>query len=157
MSTSAEPVDTLLSELLAATHDIIRRHKVTYAEYDVLKSWLIQATRPAVTPWPRTTCEPNSAGSARRRSSSAVHDVAPLSHAMELAAGVPCATLTVIDAGHLAVEQPQAVREALLAHLGAVAHQRAPMAALSGAVQRGLHGMGDLVRCALSSSDPGER
>ncbi|MEU1520126.1 catechol 1,2-dioxygenase [Streptomyces sp. NPDC005811] len=35
-------VDTLVSELLAAAHDIIRRHKVTYAEYDVLKSWLIQ-------------------------------------------------------------------------------------------------------------------
>ncbi|MDX3228328.1 catechol 1,2-dioxygenase [Streptomyces sp. ME19-01-6] len=35
-------VDTLVSELLAATHDIIRRHKVSYAEYDVLKSWLIQ-------------------------------------------------------------------------------------------------------------------
>lgn len=35
-------VDTLVSELLAATHDIIRRHKLTYAEYDVLKSWLIQ-------------------------------------------------------------------------------------------------------------------
>ncbi|MDI3403395.1 catechol 1,2-dioxygenase [Streptomyces cavernicola] len=35
-------VDTLVSELLAAAHDIIRRHKVTYAEYDALKSWLIQ-------------------------------------------------------------------------------------------------------------------
>ncbi|MCX4703818.1 catechol 1,2-dioxygenase [Streptomyces sp. NBC_01373] len=35
-------VDTLVSELLTAAHDIIRRHKVTYAEYDVLKSWLIQ-------------------------------------------------------------------------------------------------------------------
>jgi catechol 1,2-dioxygenase len=35
-------VDTLASELLAAAHDIIRRHKVTYAEYDVLKSWMIQ-------------------------------------------------------------------------------------------------------------------
>ncbi|MEV4031642.1 catechol 1,2-dioxygenase [Streptomyces umbrinus] len=35
-------VDTLVSELLTATHEIIRRHKVTYAEYDVLKSWLIQ-------------------------------------------------------------------------------------------------------------------
>jgi catechol 1,2-dioxygenase len=35
-------VDTLVCELLAAAHDIIRRHKVTYAEYDVLKSWLIQ-------------------------------------------------------------------------------------------------------------------
>ncbi|MFC9909783.1 catechol 1,2-dioxygenase [Streptomyces sp. NPDC127197] len=35
-------VDTLASELLAAAHDIIRRHKVTYAEYDALKAWLIQ-------------------------------------------------------------------------------------------------------------------
>ncbi|MFF3497082.1 catechol 1,2-dioxygenase [Streptomyces sp. NPDC002795] len=35
-------VNTLVSELLGATHDIIRRHKVTYAEYDALKSWLIQ-------------------------------------------------------------------------------------------------------------------
>ncbi|MFJ3776300.1 catechol 1,2-dioxygenase [Streptomyces sp. NPDC090075] len=38
----AARVDTLVSELLTAAHDIIRRHKVTYAEYDVLKSWLIQ-------------------------------------------------------------------------------------------------------------------
>ncbi|MEU6676446.1 catechol 1,2-dioxygenase [Streptomyces sp. NPDC046925] len=37
-----ERVDTLVSELLAATHDIVRRHKVTYAEYDALKAWLIQ-------------------------------------------------------------------------------------------------------------------
>lgn len=35
-------VDTLVSELLAAAHDIIRRHKVTYPEYDALKAWLIQ-------------------------------------------------------------------------------------------------------------------
>src|SRR5213595_2009308 len=35
-------VNTLVSELLGAIHDIIRRHKVTYAEYDALKSWLIQ-------------------------------------------------------------------------------------------------------------------
>ncbi|WNE94352.1 catechol 1,2-dioxygenase [Streptomyces luomodiensis] len=35
-------VDTLVSELLAATHDIIRRHKLTYAEYDALKAWLIR-------------------------------------------------------------------------------------------------------------------
>ncbi|MFD7999539.1 catechol 1,2-dioxygenase [Streptomyces mirabilis] len=41
-STSAERVDALVSELLSAAHDTIRRHKVTYAEYDVLKSWLIQ-------------------------------------------------------------------------------------------------------------------
>ncbi|MFE4539326.1 catechol 1,2-dioxygenase [Streptomyces scopuliridis] len=35
-------VHTLVTELLNATHDIVRRHKVTYAEYDALKSWLIQ-------------------------------------------------------------------------------------------------------------------
>ncbi|MFF8847933.1 catechol 1,2-dioxygenase [Streptomyces sp. NPDC015127] len=35
-------VDTLVSDLLSATHEIIRRHKVTYAEYDALKSWLIR-------------------------------------------------------------------------------------------------------------------
>ena len=50
-------------------------------------------------------------------------DVAtPLPHATELAQGIPGATLAVIDAGHLAVEQPQAVREALAAHLGMVVH-----------------------------------
>ncbi|MFD5751577.1 catechol 1,2-dioxygenase [Streptomyces sp. NPDC127033] len=37
-----ERVDTLVSELLAAAHDIIRRHQVSYAEYDALKSWLIR-------------------------------------------------------------------------------------------------------------------
>ncbi|MCZ0991739.1 catechol 1,2-dioxygenase [Streptomyces diastatochromogenes] len=42
VATSTERVNTLVSELLSAAHDIIRRHKVTYAEYDVLKSWLIQ-------------------------------------------------------------------------------------------------------------------
>lgn len=36
-------VDTLVSELLTAARDIVRRHKLTYAEYDALKSWLIQA------------------------------------------------------------------------------------------------------------------
>ncbi|MEU3984001.1 catechol 1,2-dioxygenase [Streptomyces sp. NPDC026672] len=35
-------VDTLVTDLLTAAHDVIRRHKVTYAEYDALKSWLIQ-------------------------------------------------------------------------------------------------------------------
>ncbi|MEV7289758.1 catechol 1,2-dioxygenase [Streptomyces sp. NPDC093252] len=35
-------VDTLVTELLSAAHDIIRRHKVTYAEYDALKAWLIR-------------------------------------------------------------------------------------------------------------------
>ncbi|WP_328324165.1 catechol 1,2-dioxygenase [Streptomyces sp. NBC_00455] len=35
-------VDTLVTELLTATHDIIRRHEVTYEEYNALKAWLIQ-------------------------------------------------------------------------------------------------------------------
>ncbi|MFB7090310.1 catechol 1,2-dioxygenase [Streptomyces sp. NPDC056296] len=35
-------VDTLVTELLTAAHDIIRRHKVTYEEYNTLKTWLIQ-------------------------------------------------------------------------------------------------------------------
>ncbi|WP_432165458.1 catechol 1,2-dioxygenase [Streptomyces sp. bgisy031] len=41
-ASSQERVDTLASELIASVHDIIRRHKVTYAEYDALKAWLIQ-------------------------------------------------------------------------------------------------------------------
>jgi catechol 1,2-dioxygenase len=40
--TAPERVSTLAGELLAATHDIIRRHQVSYAEYDALKAWLIQ-------------------------------------------------------------------------------------------------------------------
>lgn len=35
-------VDTLATELITAVHDVVRRHKVTYAEYDALKAWLIQ-------------------------------------------------------------------------------------------------------------------
>ncbi|WP_217555865.1 catechol 1,2-dioxygenase [Streptomyces sp. GbtcB6] len=35
-------VDTLVTELLSAAHDIIRRHHLSYAEYDALKSWLIK-------------------------------------------------------------------------------------------------------------------
>ncbi|MDQ8704988.1 catechol 1,2-dioxygenase [Streptomyces sp. LHD-70] len=35
-------VNTLASEVLAAVHDVIRRHQVTYAEYEALKAWLIQ-------------------------------------------------------------------------------------------------------------------
>lgn len=35
-------VDTLVTEVLAAVHEVIRRHRVSYAEYDALKSWLIQ-------------------------------------------------------------------------------------------------------------------
>lgn len=39
---SQERVDTLAGELIAAVHDVIRKHKVTYSEYDALKGWLIQ-------------------------------------------------------------------------------------------------------------------
>lgn len=42
LDTSTERVATLVSELLDAVHGIVRKHQVTYAEYDVLKSWLIQ-------------------------------------------------------------------------------------------------------------------
>jgi catechol 1,2-dioxygenase len=37
-----ERVDALATELITAVHDIVRRRRVTYAEYDALKSWLIQ-------------------------------------------------------------------------------------------------------------------
>lgn len=40
--TSQERVNTLANEVLAALHEIIRKHQVTYEEYDALKSWLIQ-------------------------------------------------------------------------------------------------------------------
>ncbi len=40
-STSKERVDLLAREVLGAVHDTIRRHQVTYEEYDALKSWLI--------------------------------------------------------------------------------------------------------------------
>src|ERR1700757_1658042 len=40
--TPTERVDTLVSELITAAHDIVRRHHLTYPEYDALKSWLIQ-------------------------------------------------------------------------------------------------------------------
>jgi catechol 1,2-dioxygenase len=35
-------VDTLATEMIAAVHEVVRKHKVTYAEYDALKAWLIQ-------------------------------------------------------------------------------------------------------------------
>lgn len=38
----AKRVDTVVTDVLTAVHDVIRKHKVTYAEYDALKSWLIQ-------------------------------------------------------------------------------------------------------------------
>ncbi|MFJ3801654.1 catechol 1,2-dioxygenase [Streptomyces sp. NPDC090088] len=34
-------VNTLATEVITALHDVIRRHEVTYDEYNVLKSWLI--------------------------------------------------------------------------------------------------------------------
>lgn len=37
-----ERVSTLATEVLTAVHDTIRRHEVTYAEYEALKAWLIQ-------------------------------------------------------------------------------------------------------------------
>lgn len=39
--TSQERVDLLAREVISAVHDTIRRHKVTYEEYNALKSWLI--------------------------------------------------------------------------------------------------------------------
>lgn len=42
VDTSAERVGMLASELLDAVHAIIRQHKVSYAEYNALKAWLIQ-------------------------------------------------------------------------------------------------------------------
>lgn len=42
VAAGTERVATLVSELLDAVHGIIRKHEVSYAEYDVLKSWLIQ-------------------------------------------------------------------------------------------------------------------
>ncbi|ALE73743.1 MULTISPECIES: catechol 1,2-dioxygenase [unclassified Pseudonocardia] len=35
-------VSAIAADTLAALHDVIRRHQVTYAEYDALKSWLIR-------------------------------------------------------------------------------------------------------------------
>ncbi|MFF8955092.1 alpha/beta fold hydrolase [Streptomyces sp. NPDC014894] len=42
----------------------------------------------------------------------------PPEHARELGAGIPRATVETIGAGHLALEEPRAVTELLLAHLG---------------------------------------
>ncbi|GAA0529063.1 catechol 1,2-dioxygenase [Saccharopolyspora subtropica] len=41
-SAGKERVDTLATEIIQAVHDVIRRHKVTYEEYDAFKAWLIQ-------------------------------------------------------------------------------------------------------------------
>jgi len=40
--TPTERVDTLAREVLDAVHATIRKHKVTYDEYNALKAWLIQ-------------------------------------------------------------------------------------------------------------------
>lgn len=42
LDVSSERVATLVSELLESVHAIVREHKLSYAEYDVLKAWLIQ-------------------------------------------------------------------------------------------------------------------
>ena len=39
--TAPERVDVLAREVLAAVHETIRRHRVTYDEYNALKAWLI--------------------------------------------------------------------------------------------------------------------
>jgi catechol 1,2-dioxygenase len=40
--TSPERVSAVVNDVLQAVHEVIRRHHVTYAEYDALKAWLIQ-------------------------------------------------------------------------------------------------------------------
>ena len=40
--TPKERVDQLAREMLAAVHDTIRKHRVSYNEYNALKAWLIQ-------------------------------------------------------------------------------------------------------------------
>jgi catechol 1,2-dioxygenase len=40
--TPPERVDVLVRAVLSAVHDTIRRHQVTYDEYNALKAWLIQ-------------------------------------------------------------------------------------------------------------------
>jgi catechol 1,2-dioxygenase len=40
--TNQERVAELATEMLAAIHDVIRRHELTYSEYDALKAWLIK-------------------------------------------------------------------------------------------------------------------
>ncbi|MDX6349273.1 MAG: catechol 1,2-dioxygenase [Streptomyces sp.] len=41
-TTSKERVNTLATEVITAVHDVIRRHKVSYDEYNALKAWMIQ-------------------------------------------------------------------------------------------------------------------
>ena len=40
--TSTERANAIASDALAALHGVIRKHQVTYAEYDALKAWLIR-------------------------------------------------------------------------------------------------------------------
>jgi catechol 1,2-dioxygenase len=40
--TQPERVSLLAREVLQSVHDIVRKHQVTYPEYDALKAWLIQ-------------------------------------------------------------------------------------------------------------------
>ncbi|MGY4653731.1 catechol 1,2-dioxygenase [Mycobacterium sp. URHB0021] len=40
-ATPAARVDTLVGEVLSAIHDTIRRHRLSYDEYNALKAWLI--------------------------------------------------------------------------------------------------------------------
>jgi catechol 1,2-dioxygenase len=35
-------VNAIASDVLAAVHEVVRKHQVTYAEYDAFKAWLIQ-------------------------------------------------------------------------------------------------------------------
>lgn len=42
LATPKERVSQLATEVLIAVHDVIRRHKVTYDEYQAVKGWLIQ-------------------------------------------------------------------------------------------------------------------
>lgn len=41
-ATPKERVDAIAREVLAAVHDTIRKHRVSYEEYNALKAWLIQ-------------------------------------------------------------------------------------------------------------------
>jgi catechol 1,2-dioxygenase len=43
-STSVDParVSAIATDALSALHEVIRRHRLTYAEYDALKAWMIQ-------------------------------------------------------------------------------------------------------------------
>jgi class 3 adenylate cyclase len=47
---STDRFNDLFSELLSAAHDIVRRHGLTYADYDALMAWLTQVG--ADTKWP---------------------------------------------------------------------------------------------------------